>query len=119
MANLNEQIKKVAMDAVNESEPSTFVYGTVTSANPLSIQVEQKLSLTKEFLVLTNNVIDYEVDIEVDWQTEDETCSVSHKHDIKGKKKIKILNALKTDEKVILIKQQGGQKYLILDKIKS
>ncbi len=119
MANLNEEIKKVAMGAYNESEPSTFLFGTVSSASPLSINVDQKTNLTKEFLVLTNNVIDYEVEVEVDWSTELETCSTPHKHNVKGKKKIKILNALKVGEKVILIKQQGGQKYLVLDKILS
>jgi fibronectin type 3 domain-containing protein len=113
MANLNEQIKKVAMDAFNQSEPATFIYGTVTSASPLTIQVEQKLSLTKEFLVLTKNVIDYEAEVEVDWKTDDAT------HTIKGIKKMKMKNGLKVADKVILVKQQGGQKYLVLDKIMS
>jgi hypothetical protein len=117
MANLNNAIKQVAMAAVNESEPATFLFGTVISANPLQIQVEQKMLLTKEFLVLTKNVIDYEVDVEVDWKTESETCTVSHTHEIEGKKKIKVQNALKKNNKVILLKQQGGQKYLVLDKV--
>jgi preprotein translocase subunit YajC len=115
MANLNEAIKEVVKGTVSQSEPSTFLFGTVKSASPLSISVndDKKLDLTKEFLVLTNNVMDYEVEIEVDWKTDDDL------HTIKGKKKIKMLNALKTGEKVILIKQQGGQKYLVLDKILS
>lgn len=117
MANLNEQIKKVAMDAVYQSEPSTFVFGTVISASPLKIQIDQKMLLTKEFLVLTKNVVNYEVEVEVDWETEEETCTVGHKHKLIGKKKMKIFNALKVQDKVILIKQQGGQKYLVLDKV--
>ncbi|WP_099469453.1 DUF2577 domain-containing protein [Konateibacter massiliensis] len=117
MANLNEQIKRVALEAVNQSEPSTFVFGTVVSASPLKIQVEQKMLLTKEFLVLTQNVLNYETEAEIDWETEPETCTLAHAHKLKGKKKIKILNALKLNDKVILIKQQGGQKYLVLDKV--
>ena len=37
--------------------------------------------------------------------------------EVKGKKKVKILNALKQNDKVVMIKQQGGQKYLVIDKI--
>jgi Protein of unknown function (DUF2577) len=119
MANLNEQIKKVAMDAVTESEPSTFVYGTVISASPLKIQVDQKMILTKEFLVLTKNVMNYEAEVELEWETDKEACTIEHSHGIKGKKKMIIKNALQTGTKVILIKQQGGQKYLVIDKVMS
>lgn len=117
MANLNDQIKKVALNAVIESEPSTFVYGTVIGIGPLKVQVDQKMILTKEFLMLTKNVTDYETEVEVDWETQEESCSTLHKHKIIGKKKIKIRNALRSGDKVILMKQQGGQKYLILDKV--
>ncbi|KAB1436585.1 DUF2577 domain-containing protein [Candidatus Galacturonibacter soehngenii] len=119
MANLNESIKKVALAAVNEGEPATFCFGTVTSASPLKIQVQddQKLLLTKEFLVLTKNVIDYDTEVQITWETELENGPDSHKHEIKGKKKVKILNALKQNDKVVMIKQQGGQKYLVIDKI--
>lgn len=116
MANLNEQIKKVAMDAVTQSEPSTFVYGTVASINPLQVQVDQKMLLTKEFLVLTKNVMDYEIQVEMEWMTEIE---LEHKHKVQGTKKIKIKNGLQAGNKVILVKQQGGQKYLVLDKVMS
>lgn len=117
MANLNDAIKQVAMGAVAQSEPSTFLYGTVQSASPLQIQVDQKMLLSKEFLILTKNVIDYETDVEIEWTTELETCTVPHMHEIKGKKKMKVLNALKANDKVILLKQAGGQQYLVLDKV--
>lgn len=89
------------------------------STSPLKIQVQddQKLLLTKEFLVLTKNVIDHDVEVEINWSTEPTTCTQSHSHTITGKKKKKILNALKKDDKVVMIKQQGGQKYLVIDKI--
>ncbi|OYO91837.1 uncharacterized protein DUF2577 [Lachnotalea glycerini] len=119
MADMNKAIKQVAMAAVNESEPATFLYGTVTSVSPLQIQVEQKLLLSKEFLVLTKNVINYEAEIEIDWSTESETCTAAHEHKITGKKKVKVLNALKSNDKVILLKQQGGQMYLVIDRVKS
>ena len=32
------------------------------------------------------------------------------------KKKIKIKNALQSGEKVVMVRQQGGQKYMVLDR---
>ena len=40
MANLNETIKKLALEAVIESKPVSINYGTVKTINPLSIEVE-------------------------------------------------------------------------------
>lgn len=133
-------IKKAAKEAIEESTPSNVMFGTVTSTSPLNINVEQKLNLTSEFLVLTKNVVDYEVNVTMDWNTEVRSlnanhnhstsvsgdCSVTvnqrdinlnHSHGINGTKSITIHNALKNGDKVILIRQQGGQKYVVLDKI--
>lgn len=172
MANLVELIKQAAIEAVNASDPAAFYFGTVTSENPLSINVEQKMDLTSEFLILTNAVKDYVVEMTVDHQTEkvslnanhshsadstssvDGTCDVtientvtpdttkvdskataslnltsnvdvsistqnidlSHSHSYKGKKKFTVHNGLKKGEKVVMIKLQGGQKFIVLDR---
>ena len=114
MANLLTSIKQAAKEAVEEGEPTGIVFGTVVSASPLKIQVEQKLTLTKEFLILTRNVVDYETEVEIKWESETEE---GHTHKIQGVKKVKFKNAVKSGDKVILIKQQGGQKYVVLDKV--
>ena len=59
MADLIETVKKIVQGVLNESSPCNVLFGTVTSANPLEITVEQKLKLTKEFLILTKNVVNY------------------------------------------------------------
>ena len=41
----------------------------------------------------------------------------SHSHAITGRKPIRVHNALKSGEKVILIRMAGGQKYLIIDRV--
>ena len=99
-------IKKAAMDAMNASQPSDFCFGKVTSTNPLKISVEQKLTLGSAQLVLTKNVTDYITTVTVNWSDE-----------IKGKKQMTIHNALKVGESVVLLKQKGGQKYLVLDRV--
>lgn len=42
---------------------------------------------------------------------------ISHTHKFKGRKEITIRNALKINDEVIMIRVQGGQKYLIVDKV--
>lgn len=123
-------MKQAAKDANEQSKPTDILYGTVISDSPLKIQLEQKITLTEKQLILTRNVTDYEIKVSLKsdygWITEDtqqgtkiESLGLgkNHKHDIKQtEKKIFIHNALKKDEKVILIRQRGGQKYLVLDR---
>ncbi len=162
MGSLGEVIKKMAVGANDANAPTSVLFGTVTSINPLEITVEQKLKLTKEFLVLTKNVKDYTVDVSVDWETENKSLNANHSHtlngdisvssnaevnpnpdnitvDIKnevsnnigieqkninlthshsitGKKTMTIYNGLKLNDNVILIQQQGGNNFVVLDK---
>lgn len=162
MGSLGEVIKKMAVGANDANAPTSVLFGTVTSVNPLEITVEQKLKLTKEFLVLTKNVKDYTVDVSVDWETENKSLNANHSHtlngdtsvssnaevnpnpdnitvDIKnevsnnigieqkninlthshsitGKKTMTIYNGLKLNDNVILIQQQGGNNFVVLDK---
>ena len=94
-------IKKAALDAVNASQPSDFCFGKVTSVSPLKITIEQRMTLGAAQLVLTRNVTDFKTEI----INGDET------------KEITIHNALRVDDEVILLKQKGGQKYLVLDRV--
>lgn len=131
-------IKQAAVDAVNAGRPMGVLYGTVLTEDPdLSIQIDQQMILTKEFLVKTRNVTDYYVDMTVDHITEDtdnpETSKMaggggdasfashshkhSHTHPYKGRKPFLVHNRLLVGEKVILLSVQGGQSYVILDRI--
>lgn len=126
-------IKRAALEAVNTQDPCTFLFGTVRNASPLTIQIESdnKLVLDAGFLILTRNVVDYAVDMTVNCETGKEahmheydnagsicvTEKSSHSHAVSGKFSYNVHNALKAGDKVILIKQQGGQKYLVLDKV--
>ena len=114
MQDLLNVIKKASMDAVEASKPSDFCYGTVTSISPLKISIDQKMSLGSAQLVLTRNVTDYKVKVTVAWETE---TTDLHSHTVDGEKELTIHNALAVGEKVILIRQKGGQKYLVLDRV--
>ena len=97
-------VKQAAVEAVKADGPMAVSFGTVTSASPLKIQVDQKKTLT------------------VDHQTESqsggsgEAAFAAHQHAYKGRKTFKVHLALKAGEKVILISCDGGQKYIVLDR---
>ena len=115
-------VKRAAMDAVNAGQPSDFCFGKVTSAKPLKILVEQKMTLGAAQLILTRNVTDYKTRITVDWSTEaksggsGDSSFASHNHSVSGTKEMTVHNALQIGEEVILLKKKGGQKYLVLDR---
>jgi uncharacterized membrane-anchored protein len=131
LPNLIESIKKAALDAVEASKPCVIVFGKVTSTSPLKINVEQKMTLTDAQLILTRNVTDFKTNITVDHYTEDNTHSHSytddgsssttgnntHKHQIKGKKEITVHNSLVVGDMVLLLRMQGGQKYIVWDRL--
>jgi hypothetical protein len=116
-------IKKAAIDAIEARKPVNVCYGKVINANPLKIVVEQKFILEKSQLVLCRNVTEFTTNITMNWTSErawnydGDTILLTHSHDIKGKKQITVHNGLVVGDKVILIRQQGGQKYIVLDRI--
>lgn len=108
-------VKRAAVEAVNAGQPSDFCFGKVTSARPLKISVEQKMTLSAAQLVLTRNVTDFKTKVTIDWMTESSVDS--HTHEVSGKKEMTIHNALQVGDEVILLKKKGGQKYLVLDRV--
>lgn len=120
---LTKAIKRAAVEAVKAEKPAEICFGKVTSSSPLKILVEQKMTLGAAQLVLTRNVTNFTTEITVDWSTENKSGGsgydsfASHTHAIAGRKKITVHNRLVVGDEVILFRQQGGQKYIVVDKI--
>lgn len=124
---LVKTIKKAAVEAVEATKPVAVLFGKVTSASPLQINVEQKMTLGEAQLILTRNVTDYKTMITggniqnyyyVGTPPNSSTVPVSpsHKHAI-GKIEITVHNGLVVGDEVILIRQQDGQKFIVVDRI--
>lgn len=117
MADCNELvqlIKQAAVDAVGANNPSGFYFGTVVSASPIKIKIDAKLVLGAAQLVLTRSVTTYTVPVDVTWETE---TKEGHIHNVTGKKEMTIHNELAAGDSVILARVQGGQKYIVIDKV--
>lgn len=112
-------IKRAALEAVLAAKPFSLTYGTVINANPLQITVDQKLTLYAEQLILTNSVRDYTVEMTVNHVTENalSDTNLTHAHSYLGRKCFTVHLALKKGEQVILFRADGGQKYIVLDRV--
>ena len=145
--NLLTLIKDVAVKAVLATKPVNLVQGEVISVNPLNIQIDQKLILPRECLKIPQYLTDYKVNIEINTATEDTTLNTEHTHEINysddtingsskknttseigkfesthkhavvGTKEIVFKNALKVGDNVLLIREQGGQTYFVVDRV--
>lgn len=96
-------IKRTSVDAVNASKPVEACFGKVVGVSPLRILVEQKLTLGEAQLVLCRNVCDFSV-----------TVGSENAESVES---VDVHNGLKVGEQVILLRQQGGQRYIVWDRI--
>lgn len=119
-----DYVKQAAVQAVMTKKPCDYIIGTVVSAKPLKIKLSDGdgLELTDDFIHLSRNVTDYETTVtisdEYGWKTKDNGDYESHNHGIViSKKKIKIHNALKKGDKVVMVRKWGGQDYIVIDKV--
>ncbi|KXG42663.1 DUF2577 domain-containing protein [Tepidibacillus decaturensis] len=107
-------IKRIALGAVATTYPTAIQFGKVTSVSPLKINVEQKMTLSKEHLILTRNVKDYKSKVTVNWSTE---STDNHTHQIQGVKEITFHNALEIGDNVLMLRMQGDQKFIVWHKL--
>lgn len=120
-------LKKAAIEAVEAAKPVNVYFGEVISAAPLKINVEQKMILGEKQLILSRNVTDFKTSISggnikdyyyTGSTTDSGTAPVSpsHVHAV-GKIEVTVHNGLVVGDEVILIRQQEGQKFIVLDRI--
>lgn len=103
-----EAVKLLAYDVLQQENIADICYGTVTAIEPLKIMLEQKLELTEEFLVLSQNVVKhYE-----SFYMRKKNSNGEWEH-----YEIIIEKELKKGERVILMKMTGGQRYVVLDRV--
>lgn len=111
MANAVEVVKRAAVEAVEAGKPVHILFGTVVSAAPLKIQVDQKSIYTSKMLILTRNVTDFEVTAAVK--------NIGKAEDAYSDKRIyKVYNALQVGESVLLLRVQRGKKFVVIDRVK-
>ena len=123
---LVDTLKRAAVEAVEAGKPVNVYFGEVVSASPLKINVEQKMILGEKQLVLSRNVTDFKTKITAgniknyyytgDVNSGTAPVSPSHVHAV-GTIEVTVHNGLAVGDGVILIRQQEGQKFIVVDRI--
>lgn len=94
-------IREISMQVINSLKPAKIMYGKVKSINPFEIFVDQRFNLTEDFLIIPKHL-----------RSEYNIC------DYEGRK-ISVDNSIKTGDKVAVIRDDGGQRFLIVGVIDS
>lgn len=128
MSNFNELIrviKQCAIEAIEASKPTIVVFGTVTSEAPLKVKLDlnNALEIGEKHLILTRTVTDYDTDMTVDHIVERRAGGgghpsfQAHDHKYTGRKSFQVHHKLLSGDKVVMLRVQGGQRYVILDRV--
>lgn len=100
-----EIIKQLALDVAESG--ADFCVGTVIVAEPLTIRLEEGLELMEEFLILTENVLEWEEMGRI----RSEGGGWSAYHMVRDRR-------LQTGEAVALLRAADGQQYLVLGRVR-
>ena len=100
-------IKMAALDAVNATYPVQVCYGTVVSVSPLEVKLSQQLTLNEKQLHLTYAVKDKTYTVPVPELAAAGITEIT----------ITLDDGLNVGERVLLLRMQGGQKYIIIDRV--
>jgi hypothetical protein len=94
---LIDTIKRIVNDQVHAMQPAAVMYGVVTKENPLEVNVDQRLPLTADFLILPEHMTAYSVTV--------------------GVQTIEIRRGLELGDRVILLRSAGGRDYVVLGRL--
>ncbi|MDQ0090189.1 hypothetical protein J2T12_003603 [Paenibacillus anaericanus] len=108
---LVDSIKKLSTNAVGAGSPVSVMFGMITNTNPLSVTVDQRFELTEDFLIVTEQLTRYEIDLKHKHNTSTEDTNDALVN------KIVIREGLNAGDSVLLLRVQGGQRYVVWDKV--
>lgn len=77
-----------------------------------NVSVNSSISPNDNNAKITNTV-------QHDLNVEDTKINLNHSHSYKGKKAFTVHNSLVQGDEVVLLRMQGGQKYIVLDRVKT
>lgn len=99
MGNVAELARRIKRMSMKQTELSDMLFGKVISTSPLTIQIDPKLILTEEFLVLSETVRGLTIPVEVD-----------------GKKGTAVYHPLAVGDTVKLMRISQGKKYYVIER---
>lgn len=119
-------IKTICNNTANARIDVAVMFGVIKKEKPLEIEVEQRLLLDEDFLVLTSRVTENKINLDHKHKYKDTSDSgeaekeseCAKPEDAKlNIKEIIVNHGLKVNDKVLLLRVQGGNKYVVIDKV--
>ncbi len=129
-------IKQAAMDAVENGKPCDLRFGTVSSVSPLKVRISSDFILPESLLVVPEHLTDYSMDTNIGSAKDESKLSISVvgttlkittvTEEVEGdesttesidERTLTMYNGLNVGDNVVLLRNQGGSKYLILDRV--
>lgn len=107
-------MQQVSSDATAAGAPATIMSGTVISGKPLKIKVEQRFEIGGSMLIVPEHLTDHEIRVTVrsaPIDSGDDSVQYS------GEMIVTVHGGLQSGDNVQLIRQQGGQKFLVIGKV--
>ncbi|OBZ08599.1 MULTISPECIES: DUF2577 domain-containing protein [Bacillales] len=95
---LLDSIKKAGAAAYAAGNPMAVMVGKVIKLNPLEVNVDQRFTLTEDFLIVPESLVRFEADLP-------------------SSGKLLIRTGLEAGDTVLMLRVQGGQQFVVLDKV--
>ncbi|WP_175598064.1 DUF2577 domain-containing protein [Paenibacillus luteus] len=95
---LLDSIKKAGAAAHAAGNPMAVMIGKVTKINPLEVNVDQRFTLTEDFLIVPESLTRFEAVLP-------------------SSEKLLIRSGLEAGDAVLMLRVQGGQQFVVLDKV--
>lgn len=90
-------IKHASLGALEAGNPLAIQFARVTHSNPLEVNVDQRFTLEEDFLIVPDSLMEHKLII--------------------GSVEYTLKRGLEVGDKVILLRVQGGQQFIILDRV--
>lgn len=124
---LSDAIKQIVQTSVNNMKPAAFFFGTVTREKPLQIYVDNRFYLEGEALVVPLTLQETKLDTHyhsvLTHSEAPDSPIESLQNGIyatdtgsRGREK-EWYYGLKNGDKVVLLRNQGGQKFLVIGRV--
>lgn len=95
---LLDSIKRAGAAAHAAGNPMAVMIGKVTKINPLEVNVDQRFTLTEDFLIVPESLTRFEAVLP-------------------SSEKLLIRSGLEAGDAVLMLRVQGGQQFVVLDKV--
>ncbi len=94
-----ENMKKIVLKAMEEGDPCDIIPGTVTKVSPLSVQIDQKTTLSGDQILVPEHLTDHAEQMSIPGI---------------GEVSVTVKSGLRSGQRVLLLQKRGGQQYAVI-----